>query len=263
VSHQVLTPAQDSQVQYAMEMTTVDGTGTAAAAGMYPSRQIIAKTGTTTNSHSGFFIGAIPQYSLVVGMFTALQSATSTESLVPLGGGGFGGSRPAEIWNTFALDEFDKLPVDSFQSPIFSGAKWNQIGTLPAKKKKKTKTTQCTAVTHGRHFQPTNCVISSPSPTPTKTNQGQPTSSPTTSPTPTATTSATPTATATATPTSTAPTTGPGGGVGGQAAKTVNGVQAGLAVGGGVLAILPGSLLWTTVATRKRRRRRAGTGSGG
>jgi len=42
----------------------------------------------------------------------------------------------------------------------------------------------------------------------------------------------------------------------------VNGVQAGLTVGG-VLAILPGSLLWTTVATRKRRKRRAGTGSGG
>ena len=33
-SHVVLTPAQDSQVQYAMEKTTVDGTGTDAAVGL-------------------------------------------------------------------------------------------------------------------------------------------------------------------------------------------------------------------------------------
>ena len=70
----------DSQVQYAMEMTTVDGTGTSAAVGL-GSRQIIAKTGTTTSYHSGFFIGAIPQYSLVVGMFTKSQDVNSSESL--------------------------------------------------------------------------------------------------------------------------------------------------------------------------------------
>jgi membrane peptidoglycan carboxypeptidase len=136
-SHGVLDPSNpttnaqlDSQVQYAMEMTTVDGTGTSAAYGL-GSRQIIAKTGTTTNSHAGFFIGAIPQYSLVVGMFTQSQAADSTESLVPLTGGGFGGYWPARIWNTFAQAEFANLPQQYFQNPTFTGAAWNQIGKLP------------------------------------------------------------------------------------------------------------------------------------
>ena len=55
----VLSRALDSQVQYAMEATTVDGTGTAAA--MSDGRPIIGKTGTTSGSKSAFFIGAIPQ----------------------------------------------------------------------------------------------------------------------------------------------------------------------------------------------------------
>ena len=87
-----------SQVQYAMSMTTVNGTGTSAAVGL-GNRPIIAKTGTTTNSHAGFFIGAIPQYSLVVGMFTESQAASSPESLEVLTGGGFGGYWPAKILN--------------------------------------------------------------------------------------------------------------------------------------------------------------------
>ena len=66
-SHVVLTPAQDSQVQYAMEATTVYGTGTDAAVGL-GDRPIIGKTGTTSDYLSGFFIGAIPQYALVVGI---------------------------------------------------------------------------------------------------------------------------------------------------------------------------------------------------
>ena len=126
-SHGVLDPsnpannaALDSQVQYAMEMTTVDGTGTAAAYGL-GSRQIIAKTGTTSGSTAGFFIGAIPQYSLVVGMFAA-NPANTSESLVPLTGGGFGGYWPAKIWNTFAQAEFANLPQQNFQNPVFSGA---------------------------------------------------------------------------------------------------------------------------------------------
>jgi membrane peptidoglycan carboxypeptidase len=268
-THQVLTQAQDSQVQYAMEDTTLPG-GTAYGNVSYSSQYghpVISKTGTTTNNHSAFFVGATPQYAMVVGMFTSSQDSNSTNNLLNLGGGGFGGYWPARIWDAFALKEFVNPPANqtSFLTPMFSGQKWNLLGPVPkSKKKAKKKTTQCT-VTHGRHFQPANCVSSSPTPTPTNSNPGQPTSSPTTPATPT--TSATPTssptvsspATATATSTTTA---GPGGGVGGGAAKTVNGVQAGLAVGG-VLAVLPGSLLWTTVATRKRRRRRRATGAGG
>ncbi len=113
-----------SQVQYAMSMTTVNGTGTAAAVGL-GNRPIIAKTGTTTNSHAGFFIGAIPQYSLVVGMFTESQAADSPENLGVLTGGGFGGYWPAKIWNTFAQAEFASLPVQNFENPVFSG---NEVG---------------------------------------------------------------------------------------------------------------------------------------
>ena len=91
-SAQVLTPAQDSQVQYAMSFDTINGTGTAAA--MSDGRPIIAKTGTTDDAQSAFFIGAIPQYALTVGIFTDSQSDKSPETLNNLGGnvgGGFGG----------------------------------------------------------------------------------------------------------------------------------------------------------------------------
>ena len=132
-SHGVLDPSNpavnahlDSQVQYAMEMTTVDGTGTSAAYGL-GRRQIIAKTGTTSSSTAAFFMGAIPQYSLVVGMFVANPASTS-ESLVPLTGGGFGGYWSAKIWNAFAQEEFANLPQLNFQSPVFTGANWNQAG---------------------------------------------------------------------------------------------------------------------------------------
>lgn len=128
-SAQVLTPAQDSQVQYAMSFDTVNGTGTAAA--MNDGRPIIAKTGTTDNSKSAFFIGAIPQYALTVGIFTESQSSSSSETLNNLGGnvgGGFGGYWPARIWNTFAEDEFASLPIQQFPTPQFSGQTWNMFG---------------------------------------------------------------------------------------------------------------------------------------
>src|SRR6202034_3846280 len=59
-THQVLTPALDSQVQYAMEATSVYGTATDAAVGLGYSL-IIGKTGTTSGFLSAFFLGAIPQ----------------------------------------------------------------------------------------------------------------------------------------------------------------------------------------------------------
>jgi membrane peptidoglycan carboxypeptidase len=167
-SHEVLDPSNpannaqlDSQVQYAMQMTTVDGTGTAAAYGL-GGRPIIAKTGTTSGSTSGFFIGAIPQYSLVVGMFVA-NPANTSESLVPLTGGGFGGYWPAKIWNTFAQAEFANLPTENFQSPVFSGAAWNQIGKLPKAKP----TVNC--VENGKKVKVNGktCPTPTPSPTPT------------------------------------------------------------------------------------------------
>jgi len=181
--HQVLSQALDSQVQYAMEMTTVDGTGTAASLG--PDRPIVGKTGTTTQSKSAFFIGAIPQWSLAVGIFTQQQNLNSSQSLTALGGGGFGGTWPAAIWHSFMSEEFGNLPIQQFLSPIFTGEKWNQVGNVPAKKKPKKNPTPTQTPTCKRPFSfgcKTPGGSTSPTPTPTV-----PTGLPTT-PTPTGTT---------------------------------------------------------------------------
>jgi membrane peptidoglycan carboxypeptidase len=263
-THSVLTPAQDSQVQYAMEDTTVNGTAVNAAAGL-GGRQIIAKTGTTSNYLSGFFIGAIPQYTLVVGMFVNQQdsSVSSKDSLQALGGGGFGGYWPANIWNTFAQAEFANLTPESFPSPQFSGQLWNQIGPLPKAKPPKKTAPKCSVTVRGKSFPIAGkgCPTSTPTPTP---GNGFPTGFPTStaSPSPSTSISGFPTSTATSTvspsPSNTA--TGPGGGHGGGlTANTASGVKAGMAVGGLLAVLLPGSLLWTTSSRRRRRRGAAGS----
>ena len=113
----VLTPAEDSDVDYALSFDTKPG-GTAATAGLPDGRQIIAKTGTTNLSQSAFFIGSIPQFTLAVGMFTNEQGcpenvsgcagAANQESAPPAGvqtlyglAGlqGYGGQEPASIWH--------------------------------------------------------------------------------------------------------------------------------------------------------------------
>ena len=55
--------------------TTVNGTAVNAANGL-GGLQIIAKTGTTSNYLSGFFLGAVPQYAMVVGMFVNEQDSS-------------------------------------------------------------------------------------------------------------------------------------------------------------------------------------------
>jgi len=183
-THQVLSQDLDSQVQYAMEMTTVDGTGTAASLG--PDVPIIGKTGTTTQSKSAFFIGAIPQWSLAVGIFTEEQNLNSPQSLTALGGGGFGGTWPAAIWHTFMSEEFGNLSVQQFLSPVFTGTKWNQVGNVPAKKKPKKPTgpkfphptapaTPTVTDTPTFPFPPTD----SPSPSDSTDTSGPPTGPPT------------------------------------------------------------------------------------
>jgi membrane peptidoglycan carboxypeptidase len=277
-SHLVLTQAQDSQVQYAMEDTVYHGTAVNASAGL-GGRQIIAKTGTTSNYLSGFFVGAIPQYAMVVGLFVNQQDSSnlSVNNLSDLGGGGFGGFWPANIWNTFAQAEWAKLTPQDFLNPQFSGQLWNQIGPIPKAKKKK-KPAKCTVKIHGKSFPVPGkgCPGGKPTPTPTPTpSNTQPTGFPTfpgqtptpttsTTPTPTTSVSSTPTTSTSSTPTapSTATST-PGfpGGFGGNtadAAKTATGVKASLAVGGLLATLLPGSLLWTS-SSRRRRKRRAGT----
>jgi membrane peptidoglycan carboxypeptidase len=277
-NHEVLNTAQASQVQYAMSTVVKNGT----AAGMIDlsnSREVIGKTGTTTSNRTAFFIGAIPQYALSIGIFTKDQGdfldapadkIPNKETLAGLGGtslGGDGGYWPAKIWNTFSNSKFASLPVDQFLSPEFSGQKWVQVAKSPPKKKKpkpKPKPTQtCKGFFCPGHGKgggggpPTQSPTGNPSPTTACVFPGpgcQPTSS---TPTPTTTPSSSATATPTATPTHGFGTQGPnavttaeiqGGGT--------PGVQADLAVGG-VVSVVPGSLMWTRVSRRRRRRRRS------
>ena len=70
-ANSVTNQQEDSQVQYAMQEVAYKGTAT--NAGMTDGRQIISKTGTTNTAESAFFIGAIPQETLAVAMFTSEQ----------------------------------------------------------------------------------------------------------------------------------------------------------------------------------------------
>ena len=123
-----LNTEEDTQVQYAMSKTTVDGTATAAA--MTDGREIIGKTGTTNTAQSAFFIGAIQQEALAVGIFTNNQNGKGSQTLNGLGGqsqGGFGGTWPSLIWHTYAENNFLQLPVEQFPTPVFTGQTWNLV----------------------------------------------------------------------------------------------------------------------------------------
>jgi membrane peptidoglycan carboxypeptidase len=233
---EVLTQDQDSQVQYAMSTVVTDGTGTAAE--LDPARPIIAKTGTTNNAESAFFIGAIPQASFTVGIWTQNQTGKGPETLNGLGGsvgGGFGGYWPARIWNTFMQDEYGNATVEPFLSPVFTGSAWNQVGKLPSTKKTHHKQPPVT-VHHHHHQFPTPPVTTSP---PT----GPPTSPP-----------ASPSCGVGTTIPCTSNSFSPRANGTASAAATVSGAAVPGAVVGGVLAVLPGTLLWNRAATRRRRK---------
>ena len=165
-SHTVLTPEQDAQVQYAMEQTTIDGTAAQTVTyGQQSPGMVIGKTGTTTGSNSGFFIGSTSQYTLVVGMFTKDQSGKNTaDNLSVLGGGGFGGYWPAKIWNSFAESNFSSDPAPFSTNPAFSGQAWNLVGKVTKPKP----TVNCTVNGKKVKLQAKAC------PTPKPPNAGLP-----------------------------------------------------------------------------------------
>jgi len=140
---QVLTPAQAADVDYALSFDTVDGTA-AEQGQLNPNRPTIGKTGTTDVAQSAFFIGAIPQYSLAVGMFTNQQNELpggQTLNILPtlVGNqtGGYGGAWPTAIWRTYMNNQFAALPIQNFATPDYVGfTKWNQVPAQPKKPKK-------------------------------------------------------------------------------------------------------------------------------
>ena len=198
----VLTPAENSDVDYALSFDTKPG-GTAATAGLPDGRPVIAKTGTTNLSQSAFFIGSIPQFTLAVGMFTNEQgcpanvsgcaAAANQESAPPAGvqtlyglAGlqGYGGQEPASIWHIFAMKEFAQMQVRGFPAPDFGGTSWNLLGPNAPKPKVRRQphpnpTITCQGFFFGRHCHQ-NQGNPSPNPTPT-----QPGTNVTATPTPT------------------------------------------------------------------------------
>ena len=289
-SSQVLTPQQAGDVQYAMEATTFSG-GTAypnISYGLESPGMVISKTGTSTNSISGFFIGATTQYALAVGMFDVSPGKYQSDNLSMLGGLGFGGYWPAKIWNSMAEATFEQQPQLFTTTPDTTGQQaWNMMGTVPKAAKK-----ACTQNQGGgRHHNNQNCTTqnngSNGNSTPTPTVTCDPNSDPnctvnsdgsvTCDPNsdPNCTTVTTPTETVTCDPnvdhsctqnsdgtftcdptndpdcTVVSSTSGSGASVSATPIVTASGTAA-----GGVL-VLPGSALLTGVTRRRKRKNRA------
>jgi len=157
----------DSEVQYGMLEVAYEGTA-ANVAGMNDQRPIISKTGTTNTAQSAFFIGAIPQDTLAVALFTNEQNGVAgDQSLNGLGGitQAFGGTWPAAIWHTYAENEWASLPIEQFPTQVFIGSQWKlaPASLTKTKPKKKTHKPGSTGTGHNPSSNPTAI----PSPTTT------------------------------------------------------------------------------------------------
>ncbi len=200
---QALSPAAAADEDFALSFDntpTYGGTAYPAAAW---DRPVIGKTGTTNTAQDAWFIGAIPQYSLSVTMYTNDQNSSETSQslngLPQLPGysdaGGYGGQWPATLWHNFMTTEFANLPVKQLPTPNFTGfTKWVQV--RPMKKKQSCLPFQfkhCTNCPPGQGNGHGHQCDTSPSPSPTCSQQfpGQP-CSPSTSSSPSPTTSCTP-----------------------------------------------------------------------
>ena len=205
-SHQVLTPDENSDVDYALSFDDKPG-GTAPNVGLIDGREIIAKTGTTNLSQSAFFIGAIPQFSLAIGMFTNQQgcpasiagcaAAANSEGAPPAGlqtlwgvGNlpGYGGEWPATIWHAYAQKMFGSMQIQEFPTPDFGGTPWNMLGPYTPKPKAPTTPTPTPSSTCNGFYFAGHCFQGqgqNPTPTPTPSNPIPTASFPSPNPTPT------------------------------------------------------------------------------
>jgi membrane peptidoglycan carboxypeptidase len=136
VTRPVLSPTQAADVDFALSADNVPG-GTAYPQAAWPGYTVIGKTGTTETAQDAWFIGAIPQQSLAVAMFTNNQNSVSgpgqqTLDVLPrLAGnttGGYGGAWPAYIWHSYMTTTFGSLPPAPFGTPDYTGFDlWNQV----------------------------------------------------------------------------------------------------------------------------------------
>jgi membrane peptidoglycan carboxypeptidase len=216
---QVISTAVAADADYALSFDNQTVPGAGAGTGVpnaeWDGRPMIAKTGTLgqgASASEAWFVGAIPQYSLAVGMFTDKPYGTPPEILDGLSGvngigGSYGGAWPATIWKTFMSEHFSNLTAEPLPTPNYVGfQKWVQA--LPVKKKKPKCQPQ-----HGHHHfffghgnggngngkncqgngngngnpnpKPSQPVTPSPPITPNPSPSGSPTPTPTITPNPT------------------------------------------------------------------------------
>jgi membrane peptidoglycan carboxypeptidase len=139
-SHQVLQADEAADVDYALSFDNVPG-GTAYPQAAWSGRQVIGKTGTTETAQDAWFLGAIPQYSMAVTLFTnhqdsSLSPGAQTLDILPRlpnqATGGYGGAWPAEIWHTFMSTMMTDLAPAPLPTPDFTNfIEWNQVGSQP------------------------------------------------------------------------------------------------------------------------------------
>ncbi len=203
-THVVMNPAAAADEDYALSFDNINGTAYPNAT--WPGRPVIGKTGTLGNGSSAseaWFVGAIPQYSMAVGMWTNSQ-AQNLDNLPGLGGvsGSYGGAWPAAMWKAFMTTRFANLPVAQLPTPDYAGfTKWIQVA--PQKPRKQVcqpgqwQNCRCPqgqtcpnpnpSCQPGQFGQP--CNGNSPSPSPSCGFFGQGCNSPSPSPSPSACTS--------------------------------------------------------------------------
>ncbi|MHB1065896.1 MAG: transglycosylase domain-containing protein [Candidatus Nanopelagicales bacterium] len=108
-------PGVADTVSYALSRVVTDGTGAAARA---LGRPAAAKTGTTDDNKSAWFVGYTPQ--LAGAVLMAKEDADGTPVSMS-GTGGLetvtGGSFPAAIWTAFMSAALDGLPAQDFVDP--------------------------------------------------------------------------------------------------------------------------------------------------
>jgi membrane peptidoglycan carboxypeptidase len=191
---QPLTPQQAADIDYDLTFVNSAPNGTATPYASWD-RPVISKTGTLgagTISSDAWLVGAIPQASLSVGMFTN----TKSQSLDGIGGisGGFGGTWPARIWKTFMSTQFATTPVRDFAPPDFTGfSKWLQVNQVPQRRKRLNPSPNpqpsCPGFSRRRACRSPNPQPSCPGfgagPCPSPTPTPIPTPNPTPTPTPT------------------------------------------------------------------------------
>jgi membrane peptidoglycan carboxypeptidase len=136
-THVVMSPAAAADEDYALSFDNIYGTAYPNAT--WPGRQVIGKTGTLGNGNAAseaWFVGAIPQYAMAVGLWTNSQTQ-NLDNLPGLGGigGSFGGAWPAATWKTFMTTRFANLPVVALPTPNYAGfTKWIQVAPQKPKK---------------------------------------------------------------------------------------------------------------------------------